>query len=71
MVLTGVPFREAYKEVTRLIDNDDLEIPEKINHSHEGSIGNLCLSEIERKFEEARKGFDFSYEHKLEKLLRD
>lgn len=70
MVLAGTPFREAYKEVARLIENDELEIPKKINHTHEGSIGNLCLSEIKDKFERARKQFNFSYQEKLDRLVK-
>ena len=69
MVQAGTPFREAYKEVARLIENDEMEIPKKIHHTHEGSIGNLCLSDIERKFEVANKRFDFSYQDKLDRLL--
>ena len=69
MVQAGTPFREAYQEVARLIENDELEIPKKIHHTHEGSIGNLSLGEIERKFENVRKRFDFSYQEKLNELI--
>ena len=60
LVLKGVPFRDAYKQVgedieaKRFVPNQD-----KVSHSHEGSIGNLCLSEIRTKLEFACSKFDF------------
>ena len=45
-VLKGVPFREAYKSVGNAIEKGDFEAPETINHTHEGSIGNLCNQHI-------------------------
>lgn len=41
-VVKGVPFREAYKNVGNAIEKGNFEAPETINHTHEGSIGNLC-----------------------------
>ncbi|HSH64973.1 MAG TPA: argininosuccinate lyase [Bacteroidia bacterium] len=41
-VLAGVPFREAYKNVGKAIEDGAFRVPTKINHTHEGSIGNLC-----------------------------
>jgi argininosuccinate lyase len=60
LVLKGVPFRDAYKQV-----GEDIEakrfVPnqEKVTHRHEGSIGNLCLAEIRTKLEFASAKFDF------------
>jgi argininosuccinate lyase len=60
LVLKGVPFRDAYKQVgedieaKRFVPNQD-----KVAHSHEGSIGNLCLAEIRTKLEFASAKFDF------------
>jgi argininosuccinate lyase len=60
LVLKGVPFRDAYKQV-----GEDIEakrfVPnqEKVSHSHEGSIGNLCLAEIEAKLKKQVIRFDF------------
>ena len=60
LVLKGVPFRDAYKQV-----GEDIEakrfVPsqDKVAHSHEGSIGNLCLAEIRTKLEFASSKFDF------------
>ncbi|HEY0769576.1 MAG TPA: argininosuccinate lyase, partial [Sphingobacteriaceae bacterium] len=46
LVLQGVPFREAYKQVGMEIENGEFKAPEKVEHTHEGSIGNLCNKEI-------------------------
>jgi argininosuccinate lyase len=47
LALQGVPFREAYKIVGETIDNGSFEPGTAVNHTHEGSIGNLCNPEIE------------------------
>ncbi len=51
LVLNGMSFREAYQKVGIEIENK-LFVPEKkVAHTHEGSIGNLCLEKIAQKFE--------------------
>lgn len=45
-VLAGVPFREAYKKVGTAIENGDFSPNVTLNHTHEGSIGNLCNDKI-------------------------
>jgi argininosuccinate lyase len=47
LVLAGLPFREAYKKVGLDIEAGNFNGKYEINHSHEGSIGNLNLSELE------------------------
>jgi argininosuccinate lyase len=56
-VLAGMPFRTAYKEVGLAIENDDFEPNTEINHTHEGSVGNLCNAEIKQKFERVLEQF--------------
>ena len=51
MVLDGVPFREAYKQVGMAVQRGDYRPTRKVHHTHEGSIGNLCTAEIRRKME--------------------
>ncbi len=51
LVKNGSPFREAYKKVATEVESGTFSYSNKIQHSHEGSIGNLCLSEIEVKME--------------------
>lgn len=48
LVLSGVPFREAYKKVGLDIEAGNFNGKYEINHSHEGSIGNLNLSELQQ-----------------------
>jgi argininosuccinate lyase len=50
-VLKGVPFREAYRKIADSIANKTYKNPENVQHTHEGSIGNLCLEQIKEKFE--------------------
>lgn len=50
LVLQGMPFRDAYKKVGLDIEaNQFAPDQSKVNHTHEGSIGNLCLDEIKSK----------------------
>ena len=46
LVLEGVPFRDAYKQVGLDIEQGKFEHNKKVNHTHEGSIGNLCNEHI-------------------------
>ena len=48
-VLKGTPFRDAYKKVGKQIEDGKFKAPSNINHTHEGSIGNLCNAEIKRE----------------------
>jgi len=57
LVLEGMPFRDAYVAVGRKIEKGEFDIPEKLNHTHEGSLGNLCNDEIEKRFLSAIKPF--------------
>jgi argininosuccinate lyase len=54
-VLDGMPFRDAYQAVGQDIANGEFEIPEALNHTHEGSLGNLCNEEIREKWEKVWK----------------
>jgi argininosuccinate lyase len=49
LVLSGVPFREAYKSIGHHIENDNFVPDPGIDHSHEGSIGNLCNEKIRER----------------------
>ena len=58
-VAKGVPFRDAYREVGMSVQNGTYQHDgRELNHTHEGSIGNLCLDNIKAKFE--RNMFDYS-----------
>ena len=43
LVNQGVPFRDAYKQVGETIEKRAFKPQRKLNHTHQGSIGNLCL----------------------------
>ena len=58
-VLKGVPFREAYKMVGSQIEKGEFKASGKVNHTHEGSIGNLCNNEISEAFSSTLEGFTF------------
>lgn len=59
LVLQGIPFRDAYKQVGASIENGTFEPEKSVNHVHEGSIGNLCLEQIAAKKENVLKRFNF------------
>lgn len=58
LVLSGTPFRDAYKLVGKQIEAGAFKPETKLNHTHEGSIGNLCNDKIAAKFEKAAAVFD-------------
>lgn len=69
-VAKGVPFRDAYREVGMRVQEGTYEHDgRELHHTHEGSIGNLCLESIEAKFK--RNMFDCSAaEHAEEQLMK-
>jgi argininosuccinate lyase len=61
LVLSGMPFRDAYKKVGIDIEKGDFQPDQnKVAHTHEGSIGNLCTVQIKEKMEKAVNKFDFA-----------
>lgn len=56
LVLDGIPFREAYKIVSSQVEQNQFTYNHTtINHSHEGSIGNLENEKIKEEFLRKRK----------------
>ncbi|UJH66264.1 argininosuccinate lyase [Allomuricauda sp. SCSIO 65647] len=51
MVKSGMPFRDAYKSMGQAIENGNFRPKKDIQHTHQGSLGNLCLTEIKKKME--------------------
>ena len=49
LVLTGMPFRDAYKQVGAAIESGKFTYSTDITHTHEGSIGNLGTAIIGEK----------------------
>ena len=52
LVLEGVPFREAYREVGVAVQEGRYTPTREVHHTHAGSIGNLCNDKIVAKMEE-------------------
>ncbi len=52
LVQNGMPFRDAYKQMGKEINEGTFTPKRDIKHTHEGSIGNLCLHEIREKMRE-------------------
>lgn len=53
LVKSGMPFRDAYKTMGKAIENGNFKPKKDIEHTHEGSLGNLCLEQIKAKMEKA------------------
>lgn len=49
LVQNGMPFRDAYKQMGKEINEGNFTPKRNIKHTHEGSLGNLCLNEIRAK----------------------
>jgi argininosuccinate lyase len=59
LVLTGVPFRDAYKKIGKNIEQGRFTYSTELNHTHEGSIGNLMNEKIKSNFEHVINRFGF------------
>lgn len=59
LVLSGVPFREAYRQVGLAIENGTYRPEREVHHTHAGSIGNLCLDRVDSLMRSALEKFDF------------
>ena len=51
LVQQEIPFRDAYKQVVLKVEEVTFEAPEKVEHTHIGSLGNLALDKIQEKFD--------------------
>ncbi|MBK5279024.1 MAG: argininosuccinate lyase [Bacteroidia bacterium] len=60
LVLSGVPFRDAYKKIGQGIDQGNFTYSTRVNHTHEGSIGNLCNDKIKENFTTVLSKFNFN-----------
>ncbi len=59
LVQQGVPFRDAYKMIGASINAGTYEPGREINHTHEGSLGNLCLEQISDRMKNVIQSYDF------------
>ncbi|MDO5571531.1 MAG: argininosuccinate lyase [Bacteroidales bacterium] len=65
----GMPFRDAYKKVGLDIEAGNFKCTKSVNHTHEGSIGNLCNDRIKILMEQTVDGFGFAKAEEAEKNL--
>ncbi len=68
MVVKGVPFRDAYKEVGHQVFEGKFHWDKPLNHTHIGSIGNLCNDKISDLFNTVYSQFAFE---KVEKAVKN
>ncbi len=59
LVLQGVPFRDAYKKIGMDIEEGKFTYSTAVNHTHEGSIGNLCHPQIKQAMQNIIQKFNF------------
>ena len=69
LVLEGIPFRDAYKQVGLNIEAGLFEPIKEARHTHEGSIGNLCNDQISALMQNIIDGFAFDKVNKAEQNL--
>ncbi len=60
LVLKGVPFRDAYRQVGQAIAHNTFTPDARVHHTHEGSIGNLCTENIRALMETELQQFRFA-----------
>jgi argininosuccinate lyase len=71
LVMQGIPFRDAYRQVGMQIQEGNYTPDKEIRHTHQGSLGNLCLPGIRAKMDSVIAQFDFdSTNQAISKLLR-
>jgi len=69
LTLAGAPFRDAYKQVGLQIEAGNFKPNKTVNHTHQGSIGNLFNDEICIYKDSIINDFTFENISKAEKLL--
>ena len=67
LAASGVPFRDAYKQVGLEIEAD--RFATEVHHTHEGSIGNLCTEEIALQMQSVVDQFHFEKIEQAEQAL--
>ncbi|WAC11401.1 argininosuccinate lyase [Dyadobacter pollutisoli] len=71
LVINGVPFRDAYRQVGAAIGDGTYTAPRDLKHTHEGSIGNLQTAEIRERMQQELAAFGYDkVTAALENLLK-
>jgi len=71
LVLGGMPFRDAYKQVGLAIEAGNFTYTTQMKHTHEGSIGNLCTSQIAATMQKVVASMEIvKVEQQIKQLLK-
>ena len=71
LVNEGMPFRDAYKKIGLDIEAGNFTYSTSLAHTHEGSIGKLCNTEIAAEMNKVINRMDFAkVERQIEHLLK-
>jgi argininosuccinate lyase len=63
LVLQGIPFRDAYRQVGLAIEAGRFTYSPELHHVHEGSIGEPCNQQIAGMMQRVLGSFDFEKVH--------
>ena len=69
LAASGVPFRDAYRQVGLEIEAGRFTADKHVHHTHEGSIGCLCTAEIAALMQSAYQRFGFDRVARAEQAL--
>ncbi|MBN2425436.1 MAG: argininosuccinate lyase [Calditrichaceae bacterium] len=70
LVKNGTPFRDAYHLVAEQIQKQTFKKPAQLDHTHEGSMGNLCNDVLKKNMRNILDGFGFKkVKQTLQQLL--
>ena len=70
LVLKGIPFRDAYKQVGAAIEAGKYTYSTQLAHTHEGSLGNLGTTFIAEKMQAVLSEMHFEkVEQRIAELL--
>ena len=69
LAASGMPFRDAYRQVGLAIEAGTFTPCKELHHTHAGSIGNLCNDRIAAHFAQVWQGFGFDRVQAAEQAL--
>ena len=71
LVLSGIPFRDAYKQSGLDIEAGKFTYSTQMKHTHEGSLGNLCTTQIAATMQKVVASMEIvKVEQQIKQLLK-
>lgn len=71
LVKEGIPFRDAYKKIGKLVENGEFKKPVDMKYTHLGSIGNLANKKIVEAMDRVVRSFNFKkWQKTIKQLLK-